>query len=345
MRVLHVITPSRVSGAELLLLRLVRAQAPLGIEARVVCKPHAGFLERAAREGVGCTALPISGKLNPRAVLALGGAIRGWRPDLVVTHLSSATWWGSIAARLQKTPSLAMVHGFTGARWYRKADRLVCVSRAVADHMIEQGIPADRLVVVHNGIDPAPYLSAEPADLPVPAGAFVVGTVAHLSPKKGFAELATAAALVPGAHFVVAGEGPMRPYLGRVASALQGRLHLLGWRDDVPALMRRIDAYCLPSLREPFGLVLLEAMAAGRPVVAFRSGGAPEVVADGETGLLVPAGDVEALAAAIRRLAEDSELRERLGAAGQARMLGRFTLERQAARLAEEFRAAAGRAK
>jgi glycosyltransferase involved in cell wall biosynthesis len=205
--------------------------------------------------------------------------------------------------------------------------------------MVGQGISAGRVSVVHNGIDPQPYLSAEPADLPVPPGVFVVGTVAHLSPKKGFAELLRAAARVPGAHFVIAGDGPMRPELARAAQAeLKGRLHLLGWREDVPALMRRIDAYCLPSRREPFGLVLVEAMAAGRPVVAFRSGGAPEVVVDGETGLLAPPGDADALAACIQRLAGDPQLRRRLGDAGRSRALSHFTLDRQAARLLDEFR-------
>lgn len=339
MRVLHVITPSRVSGAELLLLRLVRAQADLGVTARIVCKPHPGFVERAQREGADCCVLPISGKLNPRAFPALRGEIGRWRPDLLCTHLSSATWWGSLAARSRGVPCVSMVHGFTGARWYRRADRLVCVSRAVAEDMVGQGISAGRVSVVHNGIDPQPYLSAEPADLPVPPGVFVVGTVAHLSPKKGFAELLRAAARVPGAHFVIAGDGPMRPELARAAQAeLKGRLHLLGWREDVPALMRRIDAYCLPSRREPFGLVLVEAMAAGRPVVAFRSGGAPEVVVDGETGLLAAPGDADALAACIQRLAGDPQLRRRLGDAGRSRALSHFTLDRQAARLLDEFR-------
>ncbi len=338
MRVLHVITPSRVSGAELLLLRLVRAQGPLGIEARVICKPHAAFVQRAASEGADCAVLPISGKFSPRALLVLRREIAGWRPDIVCAHLSTASWWGSLAARWCRVPSVAMVHGFTGARWYRHAGRLICVSHAVAEHMAAQGIPSERLAVVHNGIDPAPYLSGGVAQLPVPDGAFVVGTAAHLSPKKGFAELVEAAALVPEAHFVVAGEGPMRPELEYAsAERLGGRLHLLGWRDDMPALMRRHDVFCLPSVREPFGLVLLEAMAAAKPVVVFRSGGAPEVVVEGETGLLAEPGDAADLARCLQQLAGDAELRLRMGEAGRARVLDAFTLDRQAACLAERF--------
>jgi glycosyltransferase involved in cell wall biosynthesis len=328
LRVLHFITPSKVSGAELLVLRLAQAQVRHGMTTRILCKRHAGFVDRAQREGVDTRSANISGKLNLRAVSVLRAEIRRFQPDLVCTHLSSATLWGSLAARACGVPCISVVHGFNSAFCYRFAPTLICVSRAVADSMIAKRIAPDNVHVVHNGIDPQPFTSGPLADLPVPPGALCVGTVAHLSPKKGYTELMTAAQLVPDAHFVVVGEGPMRHDLEEVARGpLAGRLHLLGFRDDIPDLMRRFDIFCLPSRREPFGLVLLEAMGASCPVVAFAGGGVPEIVIHEETGLLAPPRDARALADCLRRLQSDGELRRRLGAAGKERLLSKFTLE------------------
>lgn len=341
MRILHFITPSRVSGAELLLLRTVQAQVHCGVTSRVLCKPHADFIARAQRAGVDVVSAPISGKFNLRAVATLRNEIRRFRPDVVCTHLSSASLWGTLAARSCNTPCISMVHGFNSAFCYRFAPRLICVSHAVAEHMISQRICRDAIEVVHNGIDPEPFLNAREADLPLPADAFCVGAVAHLSPKKGLIELAEAARILPEAHFVIVGEGPLRSRLTHLAKGpLQGRLHLLGFRDDIPALMRRFDVFCLPSRREPFGLVLLEAMAAARPVVAFASGGVPEVVASGQTGLLAPVGDVETLRDHLERLRRSPECREVMGARGQERVLEQFTLDRTISQLYAAYQTA-----
>jgi glycosyltransferase involved in cell wall biosynthesis len=338
LRVLHFITPSRVSGAELLLLRTARAQVRRGDVARVLCKPHVGFIARACREDVDVVSAPISGKLNFRAVTVLRREIRRFRPDVVCTHLSSASLWGSVAARLCHVPCVAVVHGFNSAFCYRFAPTLVCVSEAVAASMALQRIPRSALRIVHNGIDPSPFLDAPRADLPVPCGAFCVGTVAHLSPKKGYTELMQAALCVPDAHFVVVGEGKMHSTLAGLAQGpLRGRLHLLGFRDDIPSLMRRFDVFCLPSRREPFGLALLEAMAAERAVVAFAEGGVPEIVVANRTGLLAPPGDVPALADCLRRLQQDAALRSAMGIAGRERVWAQFTLDQTVARLQQVF--------
>lgn len=337
---LHVITPSRVSGAELLLLRTVRAHGSSGVTSRVICKPHPEFEDRAERESVDVAHAPISGKVNLRAVSSLCAEIRAYRPDLVCTHLSSASLWGTLAARLCHVPCVSMVHGFNSAFCYRFAPKLVCVSHAVAGHMISQRIGQEKVCVVHNGIDPAPFLQGCKAELPVVTGDFCVGIVAHLSAKKGLMELMAAIRQLPECHFVLTGEGALRPALTELAQGpLQGRLHLLGFRDDIPALMRRFDLLCLPSHREPFGLVLLEAMAAGRPVVAFDAGGVPEIVVSGQTGLLAPPGDFSALSDHIESLRRSPESREAMGVMGRRRVLEKFTLARMTAQLYEVFAA------
>lgn len=327
MRVLHLITPRHLGGAELLVMRVMQEQAKMGVVSRLITRQHAHVEKQAKQMGLDVVTASIGGKLNPGAVRAAQQKIQDFQPDLVCTHLSSATLWGSLAARLSSVPCVAFVHGFNSAFSYRFADMLICVSEAVGKHMRDQRVPTSKLRVVHNGIDLEPFLNCEPAVLPIPSNAFVVGAVAHLSPKKGYGELIHVARRVKDTHFVIVGEGPMRAHLEQEAAGrLRDRLHLLGFRQDIPALMRRFDLFCLPSWKEPFGLVLLEAMAASKPVVAFRSGGVEEIVQHNQTGLLAPFPDIETMAAHISQLRDDPALCQSMGAAGLERVSSCFTL-------------------
>ncbi len=338
MRVLHLITPRHVGGAELLALRMMQTQKEMGVTSRLLLRHHPHMELYAKRQGLDVVTAPIGGKLNLRAVSAIAQQIRSFRPDVVCTHLSSATLWGSLAARMCKVPCVALVHGFNSASAYRFATRLVCVSQAVGEFILQQGIPHEKIEVIHNGIDPRPYLCAEPACLPLPAAAFCVGTVAHLSVKKGYRELVQVAQMTPHAHFVLVGEGPLRKELEQAAAGtLQGRLHLMGFQENIPALMKRFDVFCLPSHKEPFGLVVLEAMAAAKPVVAFREGGVPEIVVENETGLLSSFSDTAAMAQNLKQLQQNVQMRESMGMAGRARALSEFTLERCCRRLLDLF--------
>jgi glycosyltransferase involved in cell wall biosynthesis len=329
MRVMHVITPSHVSGAELQTIRAAREETRRGLDVLVVTKPHQHFVAVARAAGVDTVSSPIAGKLNARAVVVLLEEIRRFRPDILITSNTTASLWGSVAARAARVPCVAMVHGIGSAFCFRFAPACISVSHATAAAMIARGLREDRMRVVHNGLDLAPLLDGPVAEVPVPPGAFCIGTVAHLSEKKGLLELVEVAVRVPDAHFVIVGEGVLRQQLEEASrSRLSGRLHLLGFRDDVPALMRRFDVFCLPAHCEPFGLVYVEAMAAGRPVVAFESGGTPEVVVHGETGLLAPLLDVDEMAAHLRTLRDDVSMRWEFGRAGRERALREFTISR-----------------
>jgi glycosyltransferase involved in cell wall biosynthesis len=184
-------------------------------------------------------------------------------------------------------------------------------------------IDPDLTSVILNGIDPRPFRDATPAELGVPAGALAVGFVGRFVEWKGVLTLADAwAALaprLPNAHLVLAGEGELEPEM-RARLAGVERVHWAGFRTDIPAVMRALDILAFPSRMEGFGLAAVEAMAAGVPVVAARAAALPEVVGDGQEGLLVEPADPAALAAAIERLAHDPRLRSRLGAAGSARV-------------------------
>jgi glycosyltransferase involved in cell wall biosynthesis len=177
-----------------------------------------------------------------------------------------------------------------------------------------------------------------------------VGTFAHLSLKKGYRELVRAAAYVlrkmPAAQFWCFGDGPLRQELAATAKSLGivDRFKLFGFRRDVPDLMQAIDVMCLPSHREPFGLVYVEAALAGKPVIACQAGGAPEIIIHGETGLLVPPPDnVDALTAAILAVLENRDRASAMGARGRELALSRFGWPKYLARLSDLYDRILGR--
>jgi glycosyltransferase involved in cell wall biosynthesis len=220
------------------------------------------------------------------------------------------------------------------------SSRTVAVSRGVAETLAANaGLARGRINVIHNGIQPLPASAAAREALPRRPGDVWAGYFGRLAAEKGLPALLDAAAAVRAGgtplRLLIAGDGYEREALETRAKALalgDGVL-FAGQRDDARALMRDVDFVVHPPRFEGFGLVLVEAMEAGRAVVATDvPGGIPELVRDGENGLLVPLDDVPALAAAMRRLATDAALRERLGAAGRARWEREFTADRMIAR-------------
>ena len=262
-------------------------------------------------------------------VAALAGSIAR-KP--VVWHLRDILGQGHFSAANVRAVIVA-------ANW--RAARVVANSRATADAFIAAGGKPSLVTVVHNGIDPAPFDALGPdscrevrAELGIPADAFVVGCFSRLHPWKGQVVLLDAVARMPGVHALIvggalfSGEAPYEAELrGRAAlPAYAGRVHMLGARDDVPRLLTACDVVVHASvLAEPFGRVLVEAMLAGRPVVATNAGGVPEIVTDGETGVLVPAGDARALGEALQALRRDSGRAAALARHGSLHARRRFS--------------------
>jgi glycosyltransferase involved in cell wall biosynthesis len=217
-------------------------------------------------------------------------------------------------------------------------DCFICASNAIREMLVSDGVPPQRAVTVHEGIDLGRVASAPTAklheELWLPHDAPIVGNVAALVPHKGQKHLVAAAALVvrqvPDARFVIAGDGELRPSLERQIKDhhLEKHVMLTGFRPDVLSLHKAFDVFVMSSVTEGLGTSLLDAMAAGKPVVATTAGGIPEVVVDGDTGLLVPPRDEEALARAIVTLLKDEDLRRRMGDAGLRRAQEMFSAER-----------------
>jgi glycosyltransferase involved in cell wall biosynthesis len=255
-------------------------------------------------------------------------------------------------------PSIGHVHGFTSAIWHRRQSHLIACSNAVKHDMISKGIAAHQLTVMHYPVDPediAPTRSpmAVRAELGAAAEAPVIGTFAHLSPKKGHRELAQAASIVlrsvPTAQFWCFGEGPLRLELEQTVRELgiADRFKLFGFRRDDPDLMQAVDVMCLPSRREPFGLVYVEAALAEKPVIACDAGGAPEIIQHGETGLLIPAprrptldqsaSNVGDLAEAILTLLDNRDRAATMGRRARQLALDRFSWAQYLSRLTELY--------
>jgi glycosyltransferase involved in cell wall biosynthesis len=203
---------------------------------------------------------------------------------------------------------------------------------------VEQvGLPAEKVEVVHYGLDelPQPWDENPPLGLHEP----LLLAVCRLAPQKGLETAVRALPSIPGATLLVLGEGPERPALETLASSLgvRDRLQLPGRVGDVAALYRRASVVVHPARWEGFGLAMLEAMLAGKPVVAARAGSAPELVADDRTGLLVPVDDADALAGAIVSLLADRERAEAMGRAGLERARSEFSVANMAERTMQVY--------
>jgi glycosyltransferase involved in cell wall biosynthesis len=225
------------------------------------------------------------------------------------------------------------------------ADRILVNADAVRDWLVgEEGYDPANIVVIRNGVDTTRFTGAPAGDrirseLGIRADARLVVVVSRLTRMKGLEQfLASAAALkqrYPGLRFLIVGEtSPPDPeYLRELehlsaALGVADRVVFTGRRSDVPAVLSAADVAVMPSLNEALSNVLLESMAAGAPVVATRVGGTPEALEDGETGLLVPAGDAAAITTAVSRLLDDRALACRLGQAARARIADRFSVDR-----------------
>lgn len=320
----------------------------------------APLAKRAAELGVAVrrvAPMPL-GLTGARRVPAFARLLRREGPDVFHAHMSSpvASKWGLAAAVLARVPAVlgtVQVGAYEppnrSAYWQLRAlarvvDRYLAVSREIATELIEKlGWPAGKVEVAYNAVDVARVEVAAPPGLREQLGGSgtrpLVLTPARLDAQKGHGTLLEAIAEVPEATFVLAGEGPERATLEARASELgvADRVRFLGRREDVPQLLAACDIFCLPSLYEGSSLAVLEAMAAGIPVVSSAIGGTEELVEDGRSGLLVPPGDAKGLAAALRRMLGDAELRRELSARARERVDEGLRREQNAERVADVY--------
>jgi len=353
MKILHLIPDLGLGGAQRELCYLATAMDRNRFQMQVaIWGPQEDLCKELEVLGVDVVRLRGVGRSLVRLALALGSHVRRTRPDVIHTHLFDADLVGTLVARACGVRCCSTIHSgtFFEARRHRWRYRCLAllvrrffpVSQALSDVLVQRcRVPAARAHVIRNGIDMTRFAPSPARDGAVTRGP-IIGTLARLIPSKGIRILLDAIPHLlqkyPEALLLVGGGGEEQEALERQARALgiADRVVFVGPVQDPRDFYRRLDVFVLPSLDEAFGLVVLEAMAMGLPVIGTRVGGVPEVLTHGVNGWLVEPGDSAVLAAGLRTLWADPILRRRVAEEGR-RTAVRFDVTRAAAELQAEY--------
>ena len=365
MRILLVNSIQLYGGGEVWMVEAAGELVRRGHEVTLVCRPQSPLEHHAGRASLHVLPLDIHGDFDPRTVWRMARIIGRHDVDIILTNMDKELHLAGAAALLCRRPPAVIcrkgidrpLKNTLGYRltYNRLAACVIANSRATRQTLMQSAPWLDpaRVHAIHNGIDPVRYEPASTRDirreLGLPPGVPVAGFVGRLCPQKGIEFLLPAFRQVAARHrtarLLLVGEGELRNMVEDFAreNGLQERIHLAGFRSDIPDVMRSIDVCVLPSLWEGFGIALIEAMAAGRPCVATRTSSIPEIVRDGETGILVPPRDADRLAAALLVLLDDPAGASLMGEAGRRVVQENFTLAGMIDRYEQLFRACAHR--
>jgi glycosyltransferase involved in cell wall biosynthesis len=361
MNIIHLTASTFFGGPERQMLGLARAMAPaddtvfLSFAEGGRCRAFLSAVRQHGFEGVALA------KDTPRlwgAVAEIADHLRQMSTDILLCHGYKANLLGRLAARRVGIPAIAVSRGWTGesfkVRLYERLDRfhlrfldsVVCVSAAQAERVRRAGVPEERVRVIRNAIDSGRFNAPDSRYRAKLLRYFrgerthLIGAAGRLSPEKGFEVLVKAAEQVvricPKVGFVLYGEGPCRARLQQQIqeAGLAGSFVLAGFRNDLDRFLPHFDLFVLPSYTEGLPNVVLESCAAGVPVVATAVGGTPEVIEDGVSGHLVPAGKPEIMADRIGTLLDSGPALRQLGVCGRERVGRQFGFAAQA----EEYR-------
>lgn len=364
MRILQVVSSSRTSGAERHVAVLSDKLRRSGHTVAVVCPEGDWLPDQLRAEGVPAIELPMRGSGSWKTAVRVARVARRYDADVIHAHLTRATYLSFVAGRLARRPVFSTVHVRTRDFAYRflfsrQRSRIIAVSDYLRDMLLRQGVPEAAVRTVHNGTD---FGFAEcPADaegdaLPVraefslPPDAELVGLFGRVDEFKGQPLLIDAIPSIvsacPRAYFLCV--GPVTPAMQRAlwetaaAHGVAERVRFTGVRDDVERLVRETDVVTLPSRYEACSMSIIEAMALGKPVVATRAGGNPELVVHGETGLLIDR-TASALSEGLVALLRSERRRREMGRAARVRAEQRFSATGMAQTIASLYEEAAAR--
>ena len=361
MKILHLINTLSAGGAELHLLTLCRHLKRQGLEPVVACLREQVGGSRSLRddfedEGIRVIRLETDGRFDLRSIGRLAGLVAKERPNILHTHLPRADIAGACRRLLHPSvPWICSVHDIHDNSWsgrwtlpifnfiWRRADRVIAISQAVKDWLVkDRAVPAENVSVIHYGIE-AERFSQSRSDLAqkwVLEDKLVIGAIGRLEPRKGHDCLLHAIAelkkLVPGVSLLIAGHDPWG--YGKELQSLIERLdlskevRLVGFQSDIAAFLGAIDIFAFATQSEGFGQVVIEAMAAGKPVVASKIAPLTEIIREGETGVLVSRDDPRAFADAIAWLFTHPDQAREMGKRGQARVYNHFSAGKMAAK-------------
>jgi glycosyltransferase involved in cell wall biosynthesis len=363
-KVLHLINTLSVGGAELHLLTLCRYLKRHGVDVVVACLREHIRGSRSLRAdfeqtGIRVVDLRADSRYDLRFPLRVAHLLSREQPDLMHTHLPRADFAGAIAHRLRSSiPCVCSVHGVYSTHWsgkwtlpllnqvWQRADAVIAISHAVNDWLVqERHVHAQKVTVIHYGIEAERFAPSESDFRKMRRldGQAVIGSIGRLEPIIGFDCLIRAMPALhqqlPSASLLLAGHDPTG-YGERLqelidALGLQEHVRLVGFQRDVPFFLQAVDVFALASRSEGFGQVVIEAMAAAKPVVVSRIPPLTEIVIDRESGLLVHPDDPQAFASALAWLLSHREAAQQMGKRGQERVWQHFS----AARMGKETQA------
>jgi glycosyltransferase involved in cell wall biosynthesis len=358
-KILHLINTLSAGGAELHLLTLCRQLKRHGVETVVACLREHVKDSRSLRldfenEGIRVVRLEADGQYDLRSITRLASLVEKERPNILHTHQPRADLAGVFRRCFHPVvPWVCSMHNIHDKSWsgrwtlplfnfiWPRADRVVAISHAVKDWLVkERSVPDEKITVIHYGIEPERF-SQPKADLRARwhlNGDPVIGSLGRLEPRKGHDRLIQAMPVAlernPNAHLLIGGHDPLG--YGKNLQALIDQLKLdrhvklAGAQYDVPSFLNALDVFVFASRSEGFGQVLVEAMAAGKPVLASKIPPITEIVRDGETGLLVDPDDPQAFGNAISWLLRHPEQAQQMGNRGRNRVYSQFSALRMA---------------
>jgi len=341
MKILHLETGRHLYGGPAQVLYLMRGLAERDAENVLVCPPGSD-LARLARSSARVIEVPCQGDLDLGLSWRMLKCLRRERPALVHVHSRrGADWWGGLAASRAGFPAVLSrrvdsAESRLSALKYRYYRRVIAISRSVREQLLDAGVPARKIELVSSAVEAGDHQAERDrgwlqSELGIPRDALLLGIVAQLIPRKGHLDLFKAMQQMEdsSAWLLVLGQGELRAALQRQVDdmGLANRVRFAGFREDVPRILPCLDVLVHPAYREGLGVSVLEAAAAGLPIVATNAGGLTDLVVHQKTGLLVEPGQPAALAEAIERIAGDSELAFRLGDQARRLVLDEFSVD------------------
>lgn len=367
MKILQVAYRSDIYGGEKILFNLAKHLRMRGHDVLATCPSNGPLVEALRDQGIRVEILPIKKTYDLMGALRLRNLIIREGVDVLHTHGMLVNIVGRIASRISRVPvSVSTVQltrelasggraknlrQWLKGKYYRALDnitagindRIIAVSNSVKFDLIQQGVRSDKITIIHNSIEIEPWQgrldenhkTQQKEELGIDSGP-VLGTIARLSPQKDIQTLLHAISDVvrefPNLRCLIVGDGDQRRELENLSQRLKLRENVIfmGYRDDAREILEIFDVFVLSSLWEGFPLVVLEAMAANKPVIATRVAGTAEAMVDGKTGILVPLRDSKRLAESITKLLADQRLAQKMGVAGRHRVNKYFSAERMA---------------
>jgi len=348
--ILHTIETGGPGGAETILLNLASGLDPARYQSLALVAEEGWLRSQLRARNVETVVRGTNGWLDPRPLWSFLRLLREKNVALIHSHLPDQNFISCLAGTLGRRATVATYHGAlegSGVKFGLKlgtvrrcGNVIVAVSESLASSLRRRGFPANKVACIPNGIDVARFRGVAAgrvrSELRVSPETPLVGMMANYRKDKGHEFFLEAARIIvqtiPQCHFVAAGD--VSPENRELLSSRLQKLSLekqfafLGFRQDVPEFLADLDVFVLPSTSEGFSLATVEAMAAGRPVVVTRSGGPEEIVEDGRSGILVPAGDPESLARAVIHVLQQPEMARTMGQEARTRTERAFSLSR-----------------